>query len=190
MLYESYQIKKTFKAPGCEPGSSRGRAPWERLLGEGGQDAEPKDRARGGKTQLRRQRARGGSGRGLMAWVLGGTPHPHPENPPASQREGLGVWGWLCHICLGTLGGVPELLDGVVCPRDKYRLRALRDGDALCNAHPGGLLDHLPGWDAHHLQGPARESLCCAVGLLGTQPRVLVGSSELHSAFLPQDTLR
>lgn len=132
----------------------------------------------------------GDSRRGLMAWVLGGTLCPHPANPPASQREGLGVWGWLCHITLAALGEVPELLDGAIHPQDKHRLRALGDRAALGNAYPGGLLDHLPGPAVHCLQGPARKSLCCAVGLLGTQPRVLVGSSGLHSAFLLQDTLK
>lgn len=30
--------------------------------------------------------------------------HPHPANPQASQREALGVQGWLCHISLAALG--------------------------------------------------------------------------------------
>lgn len=190
MLYESYQIKKTLKPLGVSQAAPVDGHPGRGSWGRAGRMPSQKTEQGEGRPSCGGRGLRGGSGRGLMAWVLGGTPRPHPENPPASQREGLGVWGWLCHICLATLGGVPELLDGVVRPRDKYRLRALGDGDAFCNAHPGGLLDHLPGRDAHHLQSPARESPCCAVGLLGTQPGVLVDSSEPHSAFLSQDTLK
>lgn len=74
MLYESYQIKKkkTLKPLGVSQAAPVGQAPWERLLGEGGQDAEPEDRARGGETQLQRWRALWGQREGA---------------------DGLGYWG-------------------------------------------------------------------------------------------------